>query len=113
MSLFIVYNESFGWAYGNIDFIVFPMGLYVSDGIIYLSIGRNDREGWIISLNQTKYLASLEPFESAIMQDYDSMEAFKKSPQSVGGLNNSHINENISSSKRERGRKLRHRHSRL
>lgn len=64
-----VYNESNGWAYGSIDYIVFPMGLYVKDGVIYLCLGRHDREGWIVVLNETRYYASLKPIFSTVKHE--------------------------------------------
>lgn len=45
------YNETYGWAYRAIDYIVFPMGMVMRDDVLYLSSGRNDRSGWMATMN--------------------------------------------------------------
>lgn len=55
----LIYNETTsGWSYKAIDYIVFPTGLLSQDGTLYVGLGRHDREGWILSLNQTLFVAS-------------------------------------------------------
>jgi len=57
-------NESFGWAYRAVDYITFPMGFIDADPFIYLSYGKNDRDGWVLQLNKTGLLNSLRPVET-------------------------------------------------
>ena len=47
------YNESaFGWAYGNLDYVVFPMGLVVLDAnsTVVVSVGLNDAKCFLLEL---------------------------------------------------------------
>ena len=60
-------NESYGWAYKGVDFIVFPMGFTFDDDFIFVSYGKNDRDGWILKLNRTAFFASLKPVQSKII----------------------------------------------
>ena len=60
-------NESYGWTYKSVDFVVFPMGFFFDDHFIYVSCGKNDREGWAIKLNKSGLLASLRPVRSRLL----------------------------------------------
>lgn len=66
-------NESFGWAYKSVDYIVFPMGFLFDDNCIYVSYGKNDRDGWILKLNRSEFVRSLKPVKSKVlgMSDWD------------------------------------------
>ena len=45
-------NESLGWAYKVVDYIMFPMSFELSsNSTIILSYGKNDRNGWLIEFN--------------------------------------------------------------
>ena len=66
-------NESYGWAYKVIDYIVFPMGFIFDDDFIYVSYGKNDKDGWILKLNRTGFFNSLRPVKSKVIgrSDWD------------------------------------------
>jgi predicted GH43/DUF377 family glycosyl hydrolase len=50
-------NETIGgWAYKYVDYINFPMGFTVSGSHIYVSYGRNDKDGWILKLDKAGLL---------------------------------------------------------
>lgn len=53
-----LYDERFGWAWKPVDYVVFPTGLIVINDSIILSMGHNDREGWIITFNKTLLIDS-------------------------------------------------------
>lgn len=59
-------NVSFGWAYKVVDYIVFPMGFTFDDDYVYVSYGKNDRDGWMVTLNKTGLLQSLQPVKTKI-----------------------------------------------
>jgi hypothetical protein len=50
-----------GWAFKAIDFIVFPTGIVERQGVLFLTLGRNDNSGWIVSLNASALVNSLVP----------------------------------------------------
>ena len=54
-------NESWGWAYKVVDYIIFPMGFVFDDDYIHVSYGKNDKDGWVLTLNKTELLNSLVP----------------------------------------------------
>jgi len=60
-------NESYGWAYKVIDYIVFPMGFIFDDDFIYVSYGKNDKDGWIVKLNRTGLISSLRAVQSKVV----------------------------------------------
>ncbi len=60
-------NVSLGWAYKVIDYITFPMGFVFDDDFIYLSYGKNDRDGWIAKFNKTGLLNSLKPVKTRVL----------------------------------------------
>ena len=60
-------NESYGWAYRAVDYITFPMGFVIMEPYIYLSYGKNDRDGWILKLNKTGLLSSLRPVKTVTL----------------------------------------------
>lgn len=69
-----IYNQTNKWAFQNIDYIAFPMGFYYTDEHIYLCMGRNDREGWIVTMNKTNFLLSLSEVTSEVhVNNYMSM----------------------------------------
>ena len=56
------YNESFGWAFKNIDYIAFPMGLSInvtSDNML-VAAGKNDQRGWWIEMSLSGFIKSLK-----------------------------------------------------
>lgn len=57
-------NESLGWSYKYVDYVIFPMGFTLDDNYVYVSVGKNDQEGWMIQLNRTELMESLKPVES-------------------------------------------------
>ena len=66
-------NESYGWAYRAVDYITFPMGFVIIEPFIYLSYGKNDRDGWILRLNKTGLIDSLKPVKTITLgvSDFD------------------------------------------
>jgi hypothetical protein len=65
------YNESFGgWAYKRrLDYIIFPMGYIIRGDTIYVTCGKNDRAGWVVTLNKTALITSLKPLASVTVVD--------------------------------------------
>jgi hypothetical protein len=63
------YNESFGWSYRTIDYIVFPTGLVVQDDSVYVSLGKNDRSGWMLEMTKTGLVDYMTPVESKVTID--------------------------------------------
>lgn len=70
----IFMNETLGWAYRAIDYIQFPMGLVLDEDYIYVSYGRNDRDGWIVKLDRDAFIADLKPVRTNVLgvSDVDS-----------------------------------------
>jgi hypothetical protein len=60
----VFYDPSVSWVHRTLDFSVFPMGFVARNGIIYVSLGSNDKRGFMVSLNQTAFLQSLRPVSS-------------------------------------------------
>jgi hypothetical protein len=60
-------NESLGWSYRSVDFIQFPMGLVIDEELIHVSYGRNDHDGWVVTLNKTTFLADLKPVRNNVI----------------------------------------------
>lgn len=60
------YDERNGWAFKAIDYIVFPCGVEVVGDMLIISLGRNDHEGWMLFLNMTGLVDSLEPVRSYV-----------------------------------------------
>lgn len=59
-----------GWSYRSVDFITFPMGFVHDDEFIYVSYGRNDRNGWIAKLNRTVLLKEhLVPVKTRVVSN--------------------------------------------
>ena len=60
------YNQSNGWAYKGIDYVVFPMSLHSvpSKDLLFLCFGRNDNSGWIAIFNQSALVADMMPVQS-------------------------------------------------
>lgn len=64
------YDETLdGWAFRSIDYIVFPMNIIAVDDLLFLSVGRNDRSGFLVKLNITGLVDSLLPVTSDIILD--------------------------------------------
>jgi hypothetical protein len=59
MTKSFVDEELGGWSYHSVDYITFPMGFTMDDDFIHVSYGRNDKNGWIVTLNK-----------SALINDY-------------------------------------------
>lgn len=64
-----MYNETNGWAYKSIDYIVFPMGLLAFDDVLFIISGRNDRSGWVIKINKKSFIESLAPVRSEVLMN--------------------------------------------
>ena len=62
-------NDTLEWAYKGVDFVIFPMGLIVNDTHITVSIGRNDRESWMMTLHRGPFLESLKKVDSKVIGD--------------------------------------------
>ncbi len=45
----------------NIDYILFPMNFYMHRDKIHLSLGRQDKEGWLYSLSYNELIESMVP----------------------------------------------------
>ena len=60
-------NESLGWSYRTIDYIQFPMGVVMDTDHIFVSYGRNDRDGWVVQLNRTAFLTDLKPVRTNVI----------------------------------------------
>lgn len=61
------YNETNGWAFKAIDYILFPMGLVVIDDVIFMSTGRNDKSGWMLKMNKTGLVEDMIPIETKVL----------------------------------------------
>ena len=61
-----LYNESYGWAYKAVDYIVYPLGYIVQGDVIHLSVGKNDNSGWIVVLNKTALVGSMMAVTSKV-----------------------------------------------
>lgn len=59
-----LYNDTAGWAYKAVDYIVYPIGYVVRNDTVYLSVGKNDNSGWIVALNLTALVVSMKPVGS-------------------------------------------------
>lgn len=55
-----LYDESVGWVYKAVDYIVFPMGYIINNNYIYLSVGKNDNSGFIVKLQKTSFLSTMK-----------------------------------------------------
>jgi predicted GH43/DUF377 family glycosyl hydrolase len=62
-------NDTLEWAYKGVDFVIFPMGLIVNETHITVSIGRNDRESWMMTLHRGPFLESLKKVDSKVIGD--------------------------------------------
>lgn len=60
-------NESLGWSYKIVDYIVFPMGFVFDDRYLYLSYGKNDKSGWVLKLEKEGLIASLRPVKTKVL----------------------------------------------
>jgi hypothetical protein len=85
-------NETLGWAYKVVDYIVFPMGFTVDDRcvhflilmctgslvsavpfytaharFIHLSYGKNDKSPWCLKLDREGLIASLKPVRTNVL----------------------------------------------
>ena len=45
-------NETLGWSYRTLDYIIFPMSFFFKNDSIFLSYGKNDKSGWILELDR-------------------------------------------------------------
>jgi hypothetical protein len=63
------YNQTYGWAYKRLDYIVFPMGFLVRGDKIYMTTGKNDRAAWVVTFNKTAFFLSLRPVQSETIVD--------------------------------------------
>ncbi len=45
------------------------MGLVVRNGTMFVTVGRNDREGWAITMELAGFVASLTPLRTKVLSD--------------------------------------------
>jgi len=64
-----IYDESNGWAFKAIDYIVFPVGLLVRNDTCYVSMGRNDNSGWIMKANVAGLVSTMVPVVSKTLSN--------------------------------------------
>lgn len=64
-----LYNETYGWSYRTIDYIVFPTGLVVKNDTILVSLGKNDRSGWMVEMSKDGLVDYMMPVESKVKVD--------------------------------------------
>jgi len=65
-----LYGEEIdGWAFKAIDYIIFPMNIIEYDDKILLSLGRNDRSGYVVVLNTKGLVSSMKPVHSRVVKD--------------------------------------------
>lgn len=67
-------NETLGWTYKAVDYVIFPMGFVLDDDFIHLSFGKNDRNGWILKLKRKLFLDWLVPVESIVLGESEMNE---------------------------------------
>ena len=62
----VLYNESTeGWSFRAVDYIMFPTSIFLlSDDILYLCLGHNDKSGWLMQFSLKGLVEELEPVES-------------------------------------------------
>ena len=66
----IFYDEhTDGWSFRAIDYIVFPMNIVVDGDNLLVSVGRNDRSGWVVRLDIKGLVRSLLPVNSTVLKD--------------------------------------------
>jgi predicted GH43/DUF377 family glycosyl hydrolase len=53
----------------HIDYIMFPMNIIQYDDKLLVSIGRNDRSGYMLVLNTTEFISTLKPVHSKVVKD--------------------------------------------
>lgn len=73
----VFYNETYGWSYRTIDYIVFPTGLIVKDDSIFVSLGKNDRSGWMLEMNKTGLVDYMIPIQTKVVVNklHDTLKA--------------------------------------
>ena len=66
-----MYDENNGWAFKAIDYIVFPIGLMrlQNTDSLLVTLGRNDKSGWLLELNLTGLVETLEPVRSKVLEN--------------------------------------------
>jgi hypothetical protein len=65
-----LYDEhTSGWAFKAIDYILFPTGLLIRGDVLYVTMGRNDNSGYILSLNRTGFMESLRPWGKNVLKN--------------------------------------------
>jgi len=86
-----LYDEKNGWAYKALDYIVFSTGMIIRDGLMYITLGRNDRSGYVVVMNTTEFVASLKPVRTKTTVNrffqhisYSKMQKNDKSGGDVG-----------------------------
>jgi hypothetical protein len=67
-------NETLGWTYKGVDYVLFPMGLTMDDNYFYVAYGKNDKEGWIVKLKKAEFLSFLRPVTSALLGESEMNE---------------------------------------
>lgn len=60
-------NDSLGWAYKVVDYIVFPMGFTFDKQHIHVSYGKNDKTGWMLKLDKEALINSLKPVRTHVI----------------------------------------------
>lgn len=61
------YNETGGWAFKNIDYIIFPMNFVVRNEQIIVSLGKNDRSGMLLLLDRVGLIDYMTPIQHEVV----------------------------------------------
>ena len=64
-----MYSEVNGWAFKAIDYILFPTGLLQRNGSLFVTMGRNDNQGWALVVDTAGFVASMKPVRSRVTQN--------------------------------------------
>jgi hypothetical protein len=67
-------NETLGWTYKAVDYVLFPMGLTMDDNYFYVAYGKNDKEGWIIKLKIKEFLSFFRPVLTVLLGESEMNE---------------------------------------
>jgi predicted GH43/DUF377 family glycosyl hydrolase len=86
------YNETYGWSYRAMDYVIFPMSVVVRDDVLYVSTGKNDRVGWMLTMNLTALIDEMIAVEFEVKQNHlddlllKEFEALHSSPSTTSSL---------------------------
>jgi predicted GH43/DUF377 family glycosyl hydrolase len=60
-----------GWTYRNIDYVIFPISFHFDDQHIFVTYGKNEKEGWVMRMDRRRFFASLRNVSSVVVGDSD------------------------------------------